>query len=385
MQEDRHPHRLVLGLVSGRVKVQLVSGGGVVWIGMMQSNSMTYPPPQLHHRSNAGAIKPLEEVPPFPPSNVITWDMGGTMRVLATLQYWDLLITPPDVVTDTAIPLWCALLLAFAKNPLRQTRLLMAHHDNAHHGRERCQRHVIDLFCDPLTSKEYKLQKEYHIRCSNFTWHQTCILMTYKKYCGAVTHSGVSDKEVMGIATAHVISLFDDLPDAPPVDTNGIVTIDAFMAFGKSILYTLQSMCGIGKSYGSKQLTRSIISRFEPPCADITVSQLRALYPDQAKSMLTFAAHFGGTSMSVQTLANKATSLYPLPDGSSWHIGGWKLCCYLCQLCKIDPQHVTIANVKKLQQRTHDHANEHGGIYLSPSQYVRILARCANEMCTNYA
>ena len=329
-------------------------------------------------RAGAGArvstMAQRVEVRPLPLAS-FTCGCGGTMKVLAALHAHALLITPPDVVTDSSIPLWCALLLSFAKNPMRQRRLLLAYGAHARSRRGICQRHVVAVFVEPLTDAECALQKEYHVRNLNFEYNRTCILKTYRKHLhmsGVADHASPEDNEMVR-ATAHMISLFDGIGDAPPLLVDRPVTMDDFMTFGRSVLSTLGSMCGVG-DYSSKQLTRSIISRFEPRCANLTVHQLCALYPDRTNSMVAFANHFGDESVSVQELANKATALHPQPDGSTWELSGFKLCCYFCQLRKIPPLHATVLNLNKLRQVAHAHSRNHAGIDLSPSQYLRILA-----------
>ena len=304
----------------------------------------------------------------------LAWDMGGTMRMLAVLHYHGLLIPPPDVITDTDIPLWCALLMALAKNPLRQKCLLVEYHAHSNLPRELCQKHVIAVFSLPLTNEESALQREYHVRFSNFKHNRERIVETFKLHLlteRKIYSVNTTNTSFFKQATAHVISLFDGIPDTPPVDVDGTITCSAFLPYGRDILSKLKIITGPNANYGAKQLTRSMISRFAPPSADITLRELCEIYPDQKRLLLQFASHFGdpSTSMTAQQLADKATMLHPLPNGTEWQMPGWDLCCYLCQLAKINPQHATTTKVVALGEVTRKHADEHNGIFLSPSQY----------------
>ena len=260
-----------------------------------------------------------------------------------------------------SLPLWCAVLLAFAKNPLRQMYLQQQYHAYKHFGRAHVQELLISVFVAPFDEHEHNISKEYHARNCNRDFFCDKIVETYTLHQSKEDeHSPTQWQKQLHDATKFALSFFSGIPDCP---TKSV----PFLTFAHRVSAAVGNTIGNKHKYAVKQITRSIVSRFEPPSADITVRELRRIYPDMKNHLSQFQKAYGTPKMTVQNLTDIATSPHKVK------LSGWKLCCWFCQLGSIHADLLTPAKLQALRDETARHARLYAGIPLSPSKFHEFL------------
>ena len=286
------------------------------------------------------------------------------MRTLAILSTAGLLTQCPDLGTVKGLPLGVMALLAFAKNPLKQRRMLVALNDKNNPDLTAFRA----AFASELTCEEKKINGDYHAG-------QGLYISSHANFHKILEHH--FDAEDMEQAAENFMALFDGTPDQPAGDSphehvEWRLQIIAVLA-ELTIKHDDGQVVVLGRCYPVKQAARSIhyfyMKEINYSIGDpFKLEEMRKIDPDQKKYLGRIIEHFKHGDDPTEIATEIAVRIQRFDDPSaatpSTGLQVQDLACDLCLVGGIDPNVLKETGVvgylkDKAQQYKQNHNIEH--------------------------
>ena len=259
------------------------------------------------------------------------------MRTLAILSTAGLLTQCPDLGTVKGLPLGVMALLAFAKNPLKQRRMLVALDDKNNPDLTAFRA----AFASELTCEEKKINGDYHAG-------QGLYISSHANFHKILEHH--FDAEDMEQAAENFMALFDGTPDQPAGDSphehvEWRLQIIAVLA-ELTIKHDDGRVVALGRCYPVKQAARSIhyfyMKEINYSLGDpFKLEEMIKIDPDQKKYLGRIIEHFKHGDDPTEIATEIAVRIQRFDDPSaatpSTGLQVQDLACDLCLVGGIDP------------------------------------------------
>jgi len=290
------------------------------------------------------------------------------MQTMAKLSVAKLLYLPPDLAAQLSVSkhfpdswpwrvrIGFSVVLAFAKNPLRITRMLSTLKTSKHLSVGEGVLACLRVYVQELNPHERAVNGQYNAANgqNSFKGHQTILAKHFPKKATTLQRA----QSLMKFIENKNIQ-------KPPESLRGFIT------WVQELADALGTIKHVGGQYIRFQLARSISHIYLPSSHTITLAELLQIHPDQKQYLPALQRKYGTDAEVDPLLAIEGIQA----------MDAWGLAAACCQVARINPNDLTPAVIARLKKRKEAHEAVFG---IPPScgvlhGYVRDIKMAMDE------